>query len=415
MAVPIPLVNATEVPHTKVPLRVLMLTHSVYVRDVRVRRYAEYLAREGHRVDIICLEAEDRADQSRHPNIRVYPLPMARSRKQKIGLVFNWAFSAAMMFGSTTRLDRKFRYDLVHVHNMPDFLVFCAALPRLRGCPIILNIHDAVPELGRSKLKLPADHPLIRIQAVLENISIRFSSHVITSTDVFKNRLIARGAPPNKVTVIANAPDSQIFRPEPTLRDQRPHHDHFTLLYVGTVAFRYGLHVAVDALGQLRNQVPNVLLKVYTKILDEGKDLEDCIMRARELGVSDIFQLHAPVPLEDMPAIMRSADLGLYPAFSDCHMDHALSLKIPEMACMGLPIVATRLPVLEEIFGDDAIAFVPPGSPQALAEKIVELYHAPGTRERLAENARKKCEVLSWERQYTKYREIVESLVGRSL
>jgi len=86
---------------------------------------------------------------------------------------------------------------------------------------------------------------------------------------------------------------------------------------------------------------------------------------------------------------------------------------VPEMATVGLPIVATRLAVLEDIFGEEAIAFVPPGDPQALADKIIELYRQPELRKRLAENALKKAAVLDWPAQYKAYCALVESLVGR--
>ena len=42
-------------------------------------------------------------------------------------------------------------YDLVHVHNMPDFLVFTAWFPKLTGAKVILDIHDIVPEFYASK------------------------------------------------------------------------------------------------------------------------------------------------------------------------------------------------------------------------------------------------------------------------
>jgi glycosyltransferase involved in cell wall biosynthesis len=392
-----------------------MLTHSVYDRDIRVRRYAEYLADEGHCVDIVCLESESGESQTRHPNIRVFPLSMTRNRKEGLGLVVNWGITALMMFILSSRLDIKRRYDLAHVHNMPDFLVFCVLFQRLRGCPVILNIHDPTPELAQSKLSLPPDHPVIRVQAILEKISIKFSTHIITSTNVFKKKLVERGTSPDKITVIMNAPDSRIFHLVDGLRRHSPFQDHFTILYVGTVARRYGLHIVVEALTLLRTEIPHLRLKVYTKILREGKALNDCVVLARTLGVADLFEVHPPVPLENMPEIMRQADIGVYPALSDCHMDNALSLKIPEMASMGLPIVSTRLSILEEMFGDDCIAFVPPGDPRALAEKILELYHSPDLMDRLAENALARSALVDWESQYRKYHDLLESLVGRNL
>jgi glycosyltransferase involved in cell wall biosynthesis len=116
-----------------------------------------------------------------------------------------------------------------------------------------------------------------------------------------------------------------------------------------------------------------------------------------------------------MPRVMAESDLGVYPALSDCHMDVALSLKIPEMAMVGLPIVSTRLPVLEELFGEDAIAFVPPGDPIALANKILELYSAPALRESLSRNAARRSAALSWKLQYEQYCALLEKILQKRI
>ena len=46
------------------------------------------------------------------------------------------------------------KYDLIHVHSVPDFLVFTAWLPKLTGTPVILDIHDILPEFYASKFGL---------------------------------------------------------------------------------------------------------------------------------------------------------------------------------------------------------------------------------------------------------------------
>jgi glycosyltransferase involved in cell wall biosynthesis len=91
-------------------------------------------------------------------------------------------------------------------------------------------------------------------------------------------------------------------------------------------------------------------------------------------------------------------------------MDIALSLKIHEMSSVGLPIVSSRLNVLEDLYGDDCIAFVPPGDHHALATKIIELYRKPELRKRLAENALKCSAGLTWESQYATYCALIKSL-----
>ncbi len=328
-----------------------------------------------------------------------------------LGLVFNWAFCAVMMFLWVTRLDLKNRYDLIHVHNIPDFLIFCALLPRLRGCPVILDVHDPVPELARSKLRVGKKHPIVRILTIIERLSIRFSSCVITAVPAFKKALVSRGAPPERITVLMTPAIARCFRIDD--RDERPKGEdgRFTLLFVGTVAERYGLQVCVRALASVRKEIPEIWLRIVPRTRHEGKSLEDCLHLAEDLGVADLIEVLDPRPLEEMPEVMLRADIGVYPAISDCHMDVALSLKIPEMANMRLPIVATRLPVLEELYGDDAIAFVPSDDHEALASKILELYRSAELRETLADNALRRSSTLTWERQSDRYDKLLASLL----
>ncbi len=393
--------------------RILMLTHSVYSRDIRVRRYAEYLVNDGYLVDIICLATEDNTPQSKDPSIRVYPLPMIRRRREKLGHLIDWGMSILFMFWSVNKLSFQHRYDLIHVHNMPDVLVFCALFQRLMGVPVILNIHDAIPELAQSKLGIGPDHFVVKIQSVLEKLSIRFSNHVITATESFKKKLIERGTSNKEITVITNFPDERLFDSRGTLRVRNPDDGNFIILYVGTVAFRYGLETVVRALPALRAKIPGIRLQVFTKIKDEGKALSHCLQLAIDLGVDDLFEVNDPVPLEEMPSIMANADIGVYPALKDCHMDHALSLKIPEMVNMELPIVSSRLTVLEELYGDECIAFVEAGNISQLVDKILELYEFPEKRKAYATKAKAKGLGMTWKGQYPIYRDLVDRLIHK--
>lgn len=389
-----------------------MLTYTVYERDTRVRRYAEYLAAEGHLVDIVCLASDTPGFQPAHRGVRLFPLSITRHRREGLRLVVSWALAVIAMFFRTTRLDLRFRYDLVHVHNMPDLLVFCALIPRLRGCPVILNIHDPTPELARSKLGLSEKHILVRIQVFAERICAAFSSHLITATPSFERLLVLRGIPAEKITVITNAADPRFFSHVEGFENKRSRQGEFILLYVGTVARRYGLQVCVEALSLLHREIRGIKLRVFPKIRDEGKGLDECIRLAQRIGVEHLVEVADPVPLEQMADVMRNSDLGVYPALRDCHMDIALSLKIHEMTSVGLPILATRLSVLEELYGDDCIAFVPPGDPEALAAKVLELYRKPELMRRLSDNALRRSGELTWDSQYAVYKALVESLAG---
>ncbi|MFC1834199.1 glycosyltransferase [Thermodesulfobacteriota bacterium] len=229
-------------------LQICMVTHSVYARDARIRRLTEYLAADGHVVDVVCLTSEYGDDSAEHPGINIYPVPMSRFRREGLGVVLEWSLSMFMMFLRTTRLHLKHRYDLIHVHNMPDSLVFSALVPRLGGCPVILNIHDVAPQVAQAKLEVPASHPIVRGLALLEKVSTRFSSHVITESSAAAATLDSRGTPRDKITIVMNAADAKIFPEDGGGEHRRADSGDFTVLFVGTVARRYGLQICVRAL-----------------------------------------------------------------------------------------------------------------------------------------------------------------------
>lgn len=390
-----------------------MLLHNIFARHVRVRRLADSLAEDGHFVDVISLASDDGSDQSRPPYIKCYTLSKTRSRHEGFGHILDWATTVLSMFYYTNRLDQKNRYDVIHVHNMPDFLVFTALFQRIAGKPVLLHIGDPMPELGQSKLNVSQDHFLIKGLELLEQASIRFSTHVITALDSFRQQLILRGTPPDKITVIMNAPDSRLFAPEIIEAKRNRDDKRYTVLYVGTVATRYGLEVMVRALPILRERIPNIRFKIVPKIKDEGKGLEDCFQLARELGVLDLLDVVDPVPIEEMPGVMASADVGIYPAIRNRHMDWALSLKIPEMALAKLPMVSSRLTVLEELYGAESIAFFNSEDYAGLASRVIEIHDSQAYRDNLVQNAFQKASLNDWSHQYAIYKNLLTKILGR--
>src|SRR5262249_33199912 len=81
------------------------------------------------------------------------------------------------------RLHLRRRYDLVQVNTIPDTLVFTALVPRPLGARILLDLYECMPELFATKFRTRQDHPGARLLAWLEQASIRFADHAITSTE----------------------------------------------------------------------------------------------------------------------------------------------------------------------------------------------------------------------------------------
>ncbi len=143
-----------------------------------------------------------------------------------------------------------------------------------------------------------------------------------------------------------------------------------------------------------------------TRYLDELRRLAD------ELGVADSVRFQPPVPVDGVPEQMAAADIGIYPALPDLHMEIATPSKVIEYAVMGLPIVASRLSVLDQLFGDKAISFFEPGNPEQFAECVENLYADPIRRKELVENADAAyVRGHSWQAEQQTYFDLLQRLM----
>jgi glycosyltransferase involved in cell wall biosynthesis len=116
--------------------------------------------------------------------------------------------AAAILAGRAFRR----RYDLVHVHNMPDVLVFSALVPKLFGAKIILDLNDPMPELMMTIFRLREETLLVRLLKKFEAWSILFADAVLTTNEAFRKLFVSRSCPAQRIEVIMNSPDEEIFQ-----------------------------------------------------------------------------------------------------------------------------------------------------------------------------------------------------------
>src|SRR5262249_54419469 len=157
-------------------------------------------------------------------------------------------------------------YDLVHVHNMPDVLVFSALVPKLLGAKVIIDLHDPMPELMETIFGLRQESRAVWLLKMLEKLSLRYADAVITVNEACKRIFSARSCSADKITVIMNSPDERIFRyHEPSEQNPgvRDNSKPFVIMYHGSLVERHGVDLAVSALQTVRKTIPNAELRIY--------------------------------------------------------------------------------------------------------------------------------------------------------
>ncbi|NIR51873.1 glycosyltransferase family 4 protein [candidate division KSB1 bacterium] len=373
--------------------RILMVTMSRYPNDPRIRREAETLERNGLSVDIICLRAAGEKNVERMGKITVYRR-FRESDKESI-LRYFWQSTIYMVwtFFLTQKLYFRQRYDLIQIHNMPDHLIFVGIIQKLLGVPIILDLHDLTVELFESKWNDAGPNLLRCLVRFGESISCKFADHLITTSMGFKNKLIERGVDPNKITLVLNSADEHIFQ-NASDRRFRKIEEGAKLLYHGTVAGRFGLEVAIDAVARLQDVIPNTTLYVYGKYDPSyRRQLE---ARIAKLNLSHRIVFGDWLSLEEVSQAINQADMGIVPYESDAFMNLALSTKTFEYVAMQLPVVAARLPSLKVIFDENCMRYFEPGNVQDFVDSIVQFCLNPELRQNCVQCASEAYKSISW-------------------
>jgi len=169
-------------------------------------------------------------------------------------------------------------------------------------------------------------------------------------------------APGVQVEALTNGVDTERFRPVPPAfprsLDQR------RLVVPRRLFEKNGVEYFIRALPLIRRQVP----EVEALVVGDGPERKTLEALAGELGVGDVARFLGARPHDEMPGILSSGDVAVFPSLMEATSVAALEC----MAC-GLPVVATRVGGLPEIVDDSVGRLVPPAHAEGLAQAAVEL------------------------------------------
>ena len=245
----------------------------------------------------------------------------------------------------------------------------------------------------------------------IEMISCKFSDKIITVTEGCKQLLIKRNVPAEKISLILNAPDQKIFKFDST-RGFQVITKNAVLLYHGTVAERFGLHDAIDAMVFINKAIPGSIFRIFGKYDEKyRKILEKKIVT---LELTGIVILDEERTLEEISEFIRESDIGIVPYINNTYMNLALSTKTFEYAASGLPIVATKLRTLSTIFDNNSISYTSSGNPEDLAEKVINLCMGPELRRKQAVNANNSMNEISDNIMAARYMNLVNTVISRN-
>ncbi|HEX7346968.1 MAG TPA: glycosyltransferase, partial [Candidatus Limnocylindrales bacterium] len=170
------------------------------------------------------------------------------------------------------------------------------------------------------------------------------------------------------------------------------------------------LDVTLRAVAEVHARRPD--LDVVLDLYGRGDSESALRALAADLGIADRVRFHGRVPLDEVPAALARADMGLAPTRLDRFTALTVSGKIYEYAAMRRPIVASSLPTVERDFGGDAVRTYPSGDHDAMAGEILRLADDDALRARAVTSAAAVVAGLAWDRVSADYVSLVDALAG---
>jgi glycosyltransferase involved in cell wall biosynthesis len=373
--------------------------------DVRVQREIAALTGAGHEVDLLCVRGPDEPRIERDGLLTIRRVRFPENRSGALMYVLRYGLFLVLATVLAGLLHARRRYDLVQVNTLPDTLVFAAAIPKLLGVPVLLDLHETMPEFFATKFGRPMDDRFVKVVGAAEQASIRFADAAITCTEQMKEAFVERGAGGRRIDVILNASNEELWDPE----HPATHHDGFTVVMHGTMEDRYGLDTLVEAVALVRDELPDLRVRFY----GGGPYRPQLLELIRERGLEDrIWVADGWVPYDELIGTIAGADLGVVAMKRDAFRDLTHCNKMFDFISMRVPQAVSRTRSVEAYFPPDSFGFFEAGNPEDLARVLRELHADPERRRRLVERAAEVAEPYRWPHQEQLYLQAVERLLA---
>ncbi len=374
-----------------------MVAYTYYELDPRVIRESEAAVDGGFAVDVLALRRPGTAPTEMVRGVRVIRLNQSKYRgKTRLKYLIAYLKFFLRCFVKCNSLFFQQRYSVIHVNNMPDFLVFSTIVPKLCGAKIILDIHDPMPNTFASKFKAGENGFFYRVLLWQERLSAWYSNQVITVHEPVKvGILLKHGLPPDSIEVIANFADEALF----PLRETYSINGKIRFVFHGTILERSGLGILMTALASVRRKD-----RISVKIIGEG----DFSQRLREMIGS--MNLEEVVEFDnqsyDVHSISKRLDdcnVGLVPLEISSVTNFALPLKLIEYISIGLPVLTVRSYAISYYFSENDCIFFDWNDSESLSAAIDRIAENPEVLLRYRERAVALRDQFAWSVERNKY------------
>lgn len=384
--------------------KIAMIAYTTLSLDSRVIREAQAAVEGGYKVDFYTLDEAEKSDID-GVNV-IYSKRGQYKGNNKLSFILCYIyFLFFCFFNISKKTFTKDMYKIIHVNNMPNFLVFSTIIAKLFGATIIMDVHDVMPELFAQKFKKRLDNLLIKLLYLEERYSLKYADYIISVNSSCTKRFVQNKIKKDKIIEIINAADEDVFSPQ---KSKDFNIDELRLIFPSTIAIeRNGIDILLDAMEIIaKNNYKNIKLYIF----GGGEDANLLKSLIEEKKLSDLVFFSGDfIDFNTLNTELGKSSVGIIPFPKGYSTDHQMPIKMHEYFIKKLAVISSDVKLMKDNFSGTVLLFSA-GDPIELSEKIILLHK---NRDLLKKYSKKGFEYFSkhkWSRYKQEYINLLDSI-----
>jgi glycosyltransferase involved in cell wall biosynthesis len=366
-------------------MRIAKVWKNDYPWDVRVEKICKTLIDDDHEVHLICSNVKKQKMEENINGLNIHRLPAVRSdivnKLCSMPIFFNplWIYKLR-------EIVKRENIEAIMIRDLP--LVLTGILiGKIYKIPVIFDMAENYPAMWNdivSRRGIKFYNYFLKnpcVAEIMEGYVIKRVDHTIVVVEESRDRILKKGAPINRLSIVGNTPElsqAQISEDQIDIGLN----DRFKIVYTGFVDSGRGLDTVIKSLAILNNKIWNICLI----IVGDGSFLQQLKLLAKDLGVERLIKFTGWVEHEVVKEYIRDSDICVIPHKLSNQMNSTIPNKLFDYMLYKKPvIVSDAVPLKRIIEENDCGVVFKSGSEIDFVQKVLELKD-PVVRSRKGEN-----------------------------
>lgn len=334
-------------------MKVLFVWDSEYPWDIRVEKICDTLLADGSEVHLVCRNKSRKILEENYNGVQIHRLPYLPKRFGRLNHIFTFPlFLNPLWLSRIAKVVRENKIELIIVRDLPMALA-AIMIGKIKKVPVLLDMAECYPELIKAVWKFEpfklanviVRNPLLA--EIIEKLTLLTTDHIFVVVEESRKRLIEKGVPPNKITIVSNTPVIQRFtRASATFPGLLANHKgKLILLYVGFLNFPRGLETVVKSMRQFVSMND----QAYLLLIGTGTAetyLKDLVVK---LNLEKYVGFGGWIENKYIPEYVASSDICIVPHYKCGHWNNTIPNKLFDYMVSGKPVLVSDVPPMKRI------------------------------------------------------------------